>query len=114
MLKVTSEPARVVATLHDVVEDSDVTLDDLRRAGFADEVLVAVDALTRRKGESYTRYVRRAALHPLALQVKIADLEDNMDLRRRSGLEKKDKARMARYRKAYLYLMRISCTKRRN
>lgn len=104
MLRMKEETERIVAILHDVVEDSPVTLDDLRKAGFRDEVIQAVDCLTRRKGEDYESYVTRAAGNPLARLIKVADLEDNMDLRRRHGLAGKDKSRMARYRKAYRFL----------
>ena len=108
MLKMNTKAERIVAILHDVVEDSPITLADLRKSGCPDEVLMAVDCLTRREGESYEAYVRRAAGDRLAKIIKIADLEDNMELRLKNGLAGKDKARMARYRKAYLELTGIS------
>ncbi|KFC64693.1 Bifunctional (p)ppGpp synthase/hydrolase relA [Bosea sp. LC85] len=72
------EQHAIIAALHDVVEDSDWTLDDLRREGFPDQVVTAIDALTRREGEDYIAFVRRAASHPQARFVKYADLLDNM------------------------------------
>lgn len=65
--------------LHDVVEDSANTLEDLEAAGIPAEVCDAVDALTRRPGEPYAQAVQRAAAHPLARRVKAADLADNLD-----------------------------------
>lgn len=101
MHAVATDDERVVAVLHDVVEDSAVTLEDLRRAGFAATVIEAVDALTRRHGETYEAYVGRTAAIALARRVKVADLDDNMALRRVWGLERRDAERMARYRRAY-------------
>ena len=102
MLRMTTDAERMVAALHDVVEDSPVTLDDLKAAGFPPLVVEAVDRLTRRDNEDYDVYVERASQDPLARTVKIADLVDNMDLRRRHGLN--DPPRMARYQKAYHFL----------
>lgn len=67
-----------VAFLHDVVEDTRFTLDDLRRNGFNDEILEAVDAITRRDGEKYFDYIRRLSSNPIAKRVKIADLQENL------------------------------------
>ncbi len=104
MHRMATDEERMVAVLHDVVEDSDVTLDDLCRAGFSPAIVEAVDALTRREGETYDLYVARTAYLPLAKRVKVADLEDNMDLRRRWHLEERDRERMNRYRRAYRVL----------
>lgn len=104
MMKMDSEEERIVAALHDVVEDSDITLDDLREAGFSQSILEAVDCLTRRDKEDYEDYVKRASTSPLAKKIKIADLEDNMNFRWLHHLAEKDKDRMARYQKAYYYL----------
>src|SRR5918912_706704 len=77
MLRMDSEAAMMAAVLHDVVEDTDWTLERLRGEGFPDEVLGAVDCLTHRDGESYQDFVERVRTNPVARQVKIADLEDN-------------------------------------
>jgi (p)ppGpp synthase/HD superfamily hydrolase len=66
-----------VAFLHDVVEDTKYTLDDLRLA-FRDEIVQAVDAITKRKGEKYFDYIRRLSSNPIAKRVKIADLQENL------------------------------------
>ena len=73
MLAVTSLDERIVAVLHDVVEDTDCTFDRLRTEGFAESVLEALDAVTRREGESYEDFVQRAAKNPIGRNVKRAD-----------------------------------------
>ncbi|KFC63896.1 Bifunctional (p)ppGpp synthase/hydrolase relA [Bosea sp. LC85] len=72
------EQDAIIAALHDVVERSEWTLEDLRREGFSDEVVFAIEALTRKDGEEYLAFIRRAASHPQARFVKQADLLDNM------------------------------------
>lgn len=104
MFRVQTDAERMAAVLHDVVEDTPVTLDDLRGRGFPPEVVDAVDGLTRREGESYDDFVRRAALHPVARRVKIADLEDNLDVRRIGAVAEKDAERLNRYLRAWKYL----------
>jgi (p)ppGpp synthase/HD superfamily hydrolase len=105
MLRVTGEPERIVALLHDVVEDSAAwTIDRLRAEGFAEEVVQAVDHLTRREGEAYEALIERAAGHPLARRVKLADLEDNMTLTRLADPGERDRARLERYRRAHTRL----------
>jgi len=101
MLRVHTDAERMAAVLHDVVEDSAWTLDDLRARGFADEVVAAVDALSRREGEDYGAFVERAAAHPVARRVKLADLEDNLDLRRTGTVEPDDAERLNRYLRAW-------------
>jgi (p)ppGpp synthase/HD superfamily hydrolase len=83
MLRQETETAQIVAVLHDVLEDTSVTMENLRAAGFSSEICEAVDALTRRPGEAYDAMISRVAANPLARVVKLADLEDNMDPRRR-------------------------------
>jgi len=72
------ETLQIVGALHDAVEDSDLTLDDLATAGYPEEVVAGVDAVTRRAGESYNAYLDRAASNPLGLKVKVADAEHNL------------------------------------
>ena len=104
-LRLTDPDARVVALLHDVVEDTGVTLDDLAALGFPAAVLAGVDAVTRRKDakeeeEDYFDFVRRAAADPLGRQVKRADLLDNLDESRIPNPGPEDYARFAKYRRA--------------
>ena len=81
------EPAlRPIAYLHDVIEKSEGwTLERLRLDAFPDEIISAVDALTKRTSEEDDAFVRRAAANPLALPVKKADLEDNLQSALRNG-----------------------------
>lgn len=71
--------AGAVALLHDVVEDTNVTLEDLRDAGFTNQVIDAVDAITKRPGEKYSDFIDRISRNPLAIEVKIADIRDNLE-----------------------------------
>lgn len=104
MLRVSGLAERLAAILHDVVEDSAWTLDQLAAEGFPPEVVAAVDALTRREHESYEEFVRRSGAHPIARQVKLADLTDNVDLSRIAAPDARDHERIARYERALAYL----------
>ena len=104
MSRFNSEAERIVAVLHDVVEDTDWTLERLSQEGFSAEVVQAVDCVTRREGESYDDFVKRSAANPLARRVKIADLEDNMDIRRLEAVIPKDAERLNKYLQAWKYL----------
>jgi len=101
MLRMESEAAMIAAVLHDVVEDTDVTIDHLREAGFSEEVLQAVECLTHRDGESYDAFITRVQISPIACQVKIADLEDNMNIKRIGAMTPKDLARIEKYHRAW-------------
>jgi len=98
---VEGEADQVTAILHDVVEDSDIGLDDLRRAGFGEEIVHAVDCLTRRDTESYEESIERAAADPLARRVKLADLRDHLDLQRSHQVRAEDIDRFNRYLAAW-------------
>lgn len=101
MLRMDGDAARIAATLHDVVEDAkDWSIGRLRTEGFSPEVLAAVEALTRREGEDYFDFCRRAGRDPIARAVKLGDIEDNMDLCRIPSPTAADHARLERYRKA--------------
>jgi (p)ppGpp synthase/HD superfamily hydrolase len=100
-----TEAERTAAVLHDVVEDTPHTLDNLRALGFSEEVVQAVDNLTHRDDEPYDAYVERAASNPIARAVKLADLEDNLDLRRLDDISERDLPRLRRYLAAWHRLM---------
>ncbi len=105
MFSLQGEMEQVVGVLHDVVEDSEVTFDELRRLGFSEAVITALDGVTRRADETYEEFVERSAAHPVSRRVKLADLADNMDVRRFSGdLSEKDLTRLNRYRRAWARL----------
>jgi (p)ppGpp synthase/HD superfamily hydrolase len=90
--------AQMVAVLHDVVEDTWVTMEVLRQMHFPDEVVDGVDAMTRRPDEAYFEYVHRCSRDPIAALVKLADLEDNSDPVR--AFATNHDRRMERYAKA--------------
>ncbi len=95
------EAARIAAVLHDVVEDTAIQLRDLRRLGYSEEVLAAVELLSRRPEDSYEQFIERVLPNSTARKVKRADLEDNMELRRLPIVTAKDLERLARYRSAW-------------
>jgi (p)ppGpp synthase/HD superfamily hydrolase len=107
MDSVETEEEKIVAVLHDVVEDTKVTIDDLKREGFSENVLSGVLCVTHRRDEPYTDYVVRCKHHPIARQVKLADLIDNTRLDRcilRVERVERDFARMHRYLLSYKFL----------
>ena len=105
MFRFKSETEMIVAVLHDVIEDNpDWDFDRLRQAGFFEEIIQAVEHLTRREQETYEEFVERTNQNPLAHRVKLVDLEDNMDLKRLHALTEQDQARLARYHRAWLRL----------
>ena len=91
----------IVAVLHDTVEDSSLTLGELKKEGFSDAVIAAVDALTKRDGETYEEFISRLSPNSLARQVKLADLEHNMDVRRLKSLTSNDLERIAKYHRSW-------------
>jgi (p)ppGpp synthase/HD superfamily hydrolase len=83
MLRVATEDERIVAVLHDVCEDCPQwTFDRLRQEGFSENTIAALLSVTKRQGEDYEAFVRRAAANPIGRAVKLADLNDNADLSR--------------------------------
>ena len=92
--------AQICAILHDVIEDTEITLDDLRSKGFSKEVIAALDCLTKRDGERYDDFIGRILTNELACRVKSGDLADNMDLSRIPNPTDKDRARIKKYSEA--------------
>ncbi|MCK9930727.1 HD domain-containing protein [Frankia sp. Mgl5] len=86
--------AQMAAILHDVVEDSEVTLDDLAASGYPPAVVAAVDALSHREGEPQEAYLARVAADRIAVVVKRADMADNSDPRRLGRLPVEDAQRL--------------------
>ena len=107
MNQVESEEEKIVAVLHDIVEDTDISLDDLRSEGFSEEVVSAVECLTKQDGENYDSYIERISFNPLAVKIKLADLEDNRDLTRLPEVTDKDLKRIEKYDKALKKLTRL-------
>ncbi len=97
----------IAALLHDVIEDTPVTLDDLRAEGFDEKVIGCVDALTHRKEEARSAYIERIAANRDAIYVKLADLRHNSDLGRLEHITQKDLYRLEKYKREAEYLRGI-------
>ncbi len=95
---------KIVAWLHDVLEDTMVTIEDLKNEGFPEDILSAVVALTRKKEETYTEFCERVSENDLAIDVKIADIQENLDFSRFTNPTEQDIeqyiSRSKRYKKA--------------
>ena len=101
MMRCASPAARIVALLHDVVEDTPVTFDQLRTEGFSAEVLSALQLLTHSKDVPYDDYIQKLMVNPTAIEVKLADLEDNTDIRRLQQIDERSVTRFRKYWSAY-------------
>ncbi len=100
----TDEDSTCAALLHDIVEDTGMTFEELRSMGFSERVVNALRYLTHEDGVDYYDYVRHIAENPLALQVKLADLRHNADLTRLTTVTEKDLRRAEKYRRCIAYL----------
>lgn len=105
MSRQNNDEARIVAILHDVVEDCEGwTFDRLEAEGFSPTVIEALRRVTKIEGEAYEDFIRRAVANPIARAVKLADLADNMDASRLPALTEKDRERLAKYQNAVAIL----------
>ena len=102
--QVDSEEEKAVALLHDVIEDSSVTAEELLNAGLPETVVTAVQILSKKKGQDYQTYLKTVKSNPLARAVKLADLKHNSDLLRLETITGKDLERLEKYKKAIDYL----------
>ena len=102
--QVTTEQEKAVALLHDVLEDSDITVADLLAYGLSNEVVTAVQTLTKKKGQSYQDYLEKVKSNNLARVVKLADLKHNSDLSRLKTVSNTDYERVKKYKNAIRYL----------
>jgi (p)ppGpp synthase/HD superfamily hydrolase len=100
-----TDEEKIVALLHDVIEDTNVSASDLLASGFPRNIVEAVLSVTRNEGESYEDFVIRSKQNPIGRQVKLHDLEDNMDITRFNQLTEKDLVRLNKYLKAYRSLI---------
>lgn len=100
-----TDEEKIVALLHDVIEDTNVTASYLLAEGFPPTIVEAILSVTRNEGESYNDFILRSKLNPIGRQVKIHDLEDNMDITRLHSLSEKDLERLNKYLKAYRTLI---------
>lgn len=101
MNRVDTLPEKTVAILHDVVEDTDWTFEDLKQEGFPEKIVEAVRCLTKKEGEDYDDFVSRSAKNAIARCVKLGDLEDNMDVRRMPEVSQESLSRLNKYLKAW-------------
>ena len=104
--QVDTEEEKAVALLHDVIEDSPVSAEELLQAGLPETVVTAVQVLTKKKEQDYQTYLETVKKNPLARVVKLADLEHNSDLSRLSSITEKDRERLKKYKKAIDFLSR--------
>lgn len=104
MKQVRTIEEQIVALLHDVIEDTDCTLEDLRKEHFSEKVLEALALMTHDKTVPYMDYIAKIKENPLARAVKIADLHHNMDLKRIPNPTEKDYERLEKYKAALRYL----------
>lgn len=105
MLRGRDETEMIVGILHDTVEDTPVTLDMLRLEGFSEDILDAISCLTKENGEEYGHFIDRVMVNPLATQVKLYDMEDNMNRDRIPYPTPKDEERFAKYEKYHKILL---------
>ena len=104
MAKMNTDLERSAALLHDVIEDSDITPAQLLAEGIPAEVVEAIQYLSKSEGEDYQDFVARAKRNKIAAKVKIADIEDNIDVLRLSSLDEWDLARIKKYHTAWRLL----------
>lgn len=102
---VEGDVAKAVAWLHDVVEDSSMTLEDLKAEGIAPEIINHVRLLTHDKSVPYLEYIAAIKGDPVAREVKLADLRHNSDLSRLNTITDKDRERLAKYQQALELLL---------
>lgn len=106
--KMDDEISTTVALLHDILEDTDVTIEKLHEMNFKKEVIEAVVILTHPENMSYEDYIKRVATNQISVKVKLADLQHNMNLSRLKDITQNDKKRFQKYADCYNYLKRVS------
>lgn len=97
MLNVPTIEHKIVAVLHDILEDTETTIEDLYQFGFQQHIIDAIVALTKKQGETRLEAAQRARQNPIARVVKLADINDNMDLSRIQSPTVKDFERLKEY-----------------
>ena len=102
--QVDTEEEKAVALLHDVIEDSSVTAEELLNAGLPETVVTAIQILSKKKGQDYQTYLENVKSNPLARVIKLADLKHNSDLSRLPSISAKDRERLKKYKKAMDFL----------
>jgi len=105
MLAMETTEEKIVAVLHDVIEDSSFTIQKLKQEGFSKKVLDAVSLLTKTENQNYENYISAIKKNPLATKVKLADLKDNMDKSRLQKITEEDLIRIKKYKSAIKQLI---------
>ena len=98
------EDIKCAAIMHDLIEDTDYTFEDLTKLGFSDKTVGLLHLLTHQKETPYMEYIKAISVSKEATQIKLKDLEDNSNITRLKGIRKKDFDRLEKYHIAYLYL----------
>jgi (p)ppGpp synthase/HD superfamily hydrolase len=101
MSRLSAPVEQMAALLHDVIADSDLTIDDFRQRGYDTEVVEALDRLNKRDDESFDAFIARIAPNAVARRVKIADLADNLDLTNWAEIGEPERERLTRYRRGW-------------
>ena len=104
----TDENSTIVALLHDVIEDTDWTIDDLEKEGFNEDILTALKLMTHNPAEPYMDYISRLSTCPVARQVKLADLYHNSDQTRVENPDEKMLKRWEKYDRAIQLLKSVN------
>ena len=104
MINVKGYNEKIVALLHDIVEDTDVTIPDLKNLKFSKEVVEAVDVISKKKDQEYFSYLKLIKDNSIAKKVKIEDLKHNSDWKRLRSISQNDIKRAIKYKKAIDYL----------
>lgn len=94
----------MIAVMHDVIEDTDITVEDLMNEGYSTRVINGLISLTHIRWEPYDDYIKRVSENEDAIKVKLADLRHNSDIHRMKGLREKDFKRLEKYHRAYAFL----------
>jgi len=106
-LKSDDEELQCIALLHDVIEDTSTTWEDLRAIGCTDRIIAAVEALTKMPGQTYDEYKQRVFANTDAMKVKLCDLRHNTDIRRLKGISEKDILRLEKYNRFFLEILNL-------
>jgi len=105
MLQMTDEVEMIAAVLHDAIEDSKLTLQDLRKSDIPEEAIAALSVLTKSKNIEYDKYISEVKQNRLAVKIKIADLEDNLKVLRLNSIKEDDIVRIKKYHRFYKELV---------
>jgi (p)ppGpp synthase/HD superfamily hydrolase len=106
-LKSDDEELQCIALLHDVIEDTKTTWQDLRDIGCTDRIIDAVEALTKLPGQTYDEYKQGVFANTDAMKVKLCDLRHNTDIRRLKGISEKDILRLEKYNRFFLEILNL-------